>query len=175
LPAIGTENKLLTFKEETIEEGQTRLCLIPGCSYLIRDEVEKSYEVFLDLVNSGLKGLCITRKFPPRVRQQYKLKKMPILWLTEEKADDEMTVYSLLDISIMISQFLENTKNCAVLFDGFEFLVVNHGFESFIKFLQSIRCRFEQKRGILIAPILEEALSIKDAKLIEREMKPLRI
>lgn len=169
------KNSLITPMGGTIEEGKTRLCLMPGYAYLVKDNVEKGYEVFMDLLSEDIKGLCVTRKFPPKVRQNYGLKKTPIVWLTEEKVEGETTVYSLQDLSILIKQFLESADKSVVLLDGFEFLIVNHGFDPFIRFLQLIRSRFELSGSILIAPILEGALDLSKAGLIEREMKPLNI
>ncbi len=175
MSAFVTKNPLITQMRETIKEWKTRLCLMPGYAYLAKNEIEKSYEVFVDLVLGGLDGLCVTRKFPPRVRHMYCLKKTSIVWLTEEKVEGESTVYSLQDLSILINQFLERTEHGVVLLDGLEYLVVNHGFEHLIRFLQLIRGRFEQTGGILIVPVLEEALELERARLIEREMKILKL
>ena len=43
-----------------------------------------------------------------------------------------------------------------------------------MRFLQLNRSRFEQSDSILVAPLIEEALEMKEARLIEREMKPLK-
>lgn len=90
----------------------------------------------MDNALSGREGLCITREFPPRVRKKYGLKKTPFVWLTEEKVKDQSTVLSLSDLSILIDRFLETAPNGVVLVDGFEYLITNSGFESFIRFLQ---------------------------------------
>jgi len=144
-----------------------------GGSYLVRDSVEKAFKVFADQVLSGFEGLCITRQFPPKVRGKYGLERTPIVWLTSERAEGEATVHSIQDLSILIASFLEKTKQAVVLLDGLEYLITNHGFELFIRFLQLSRSRFEQKDAILIAPLLEKALDAREVTLIEREMKPL--
>lgn len=146
-----------------------------GCSYMIKTHWEKAYNVFAEQVISGLKGLCITREFPPRVRHRYDLKNASMVWLTNEEVEDEMAVHSLLDLSLLISQFIDRAKEGIVLLDGIEYLIVNYGFEPLMKFLQLTRNRFEQSNCILIAPLEEEALDTKQAKLIQREMKPLEI
>lgn len=165
----------VTPAKETTESTERRFELEFGCPYLVKDSVERAFEVFADNVLSGVEGLCITREFPPKIREKYGLKKTPIIWLTEEKEEGEMTVYSLQDLSILIGSFLEKAKRSIVLLDGFEFLITNNGFESFIRFLQLNRNRFEREDSILIAPILEEALNMKEAKLVEREMKPFKL
>jgi len=158
---------------ETARTEKRMFELEPGNSYLVKNDVEKAVEVFADQVLSGLEGLCITRQFPSKVRGKYGLERTPIVWLTSERAEGEATVHSIQDLSILIANFLEKTKQGVVLLDGLEYLITNHGFELFIRFLQLNRSRFEQKDAILIAPLLEKALDARELALIEREMKPL--
>jgi hypothetical protein len=155
-------------KEESIV-SERRFELEFGGVYLAKNEVERAFNIFADGVLGGLEGLCVTRIFPPTVRRKHGLEKTPIVWLTPERVEGHMTVNSLQDLSILIGNFLEKTTRSIVLLDGIEYLITNHGFESFIRFLQLNRSRIEQKESILIVPILEEAIDAKDARLIERE------
>ena len=146
-----------------------------GSSYLVRNDAEKAFEVFSNQVLGGTIGVCLTREFPPRVRKKYGLEKTPVVWITSEKIEGEMTVNSLQEVSILISEFLEKAEGSIVLLDGFEYLITHHGFEAFIHFLHLSRSRFEQHKSILIAPLFEGALDPKELKLIEREMRPLSL
>jgi len=159
--------------KEAGRAAKRRFELESGSSYLVENDIEKAFEVFVDNVFSGLEGLCITRQFPPKVRRKYGLEKTPIVWLTSERAEGEATVHSIQDLSILIASFLDNTERGVVLLDGLEYLITNHGFEILIRFLQTSRSRFEKKDAILIAALLEKALDAKEVTLIEREMKPL--
>jgi len=140
-----------------------------GGVYLAKNNVENAFDVFVDGILGGLDGLCITRAFPPKVRRKYGLEKTPIVWLTTEKVNGQVAVNSLQDLSILIWNFLEKTKRSIVFLDGVEYLITNHGFESFIRFLQLNRSRFEQKESILVIPIMEDAMDAKHVRLIERE------
>jgi len=146
-----------------------------GSQYLVKNDSEKAFQVFTDKVFNGADGLCITREHPAKVKRRYGLERTPVVWLTAERIEGQQTVDSLIDLSILIGNFLQRVKRGIVLLDGFEYLITNHGFNSFIKFLQFIRDRFERSNSILIAPLLEEALDMKEARLIEREMKPLTV
>ena len=168
-----TQSLTITPVKEVARVAKRRFELEFGYSYLIKNDVEKAFQVFADHVLSGLEGVCITREFPPNVRRKYGLEKTPIVWLAEEREEGQTTVDSLQDLSILIQRFLENAKRRVVLLDGFEYLITRTGFESFIGFLQLNKSRFEKSESILIAPILEEALDLREAKLIEREMKRL--
>ena len=89
--------------------------------------------------------------------------------MTGEASEGERTVQSIQDLSIVIGDFLEKAKRPVILLDGFEYLVTNSGFDTFIRFLQVLKDRVEKKGGVLIAPILEEALGSKELALLKRE------
>ena len=161
--------------KESVTRKETQFKLEPGYSYLIKDKTEKAFEVFLDQVLGGSEGLCITREFPPRIRERYGLTKTPVVWLNEERVVGETTVHSLQDLSLLLSQFLQKAKRGLVLFESFEYLIINHGFKPFIQFLQLARGRIERSNGNLIAPILEGALDQKEERLLEKEMKSFQI
>jgi len=167
------QNLAITPVKEVATGAKRRFELELGGSYLVKDDVEKAFEIFADNVFSGLEGLCITREFPPKVREKYSLEKTPIIWLAEERVEGQTTIHSIQDLSIMIEQFLVKSKRSVVLLDGFEYLITSFGFEPFIRFLQLNRSRFERNNSILIAPLLEKALDAKEEKLVEREMRPL--
>jgi len=165
-----TQRLTITPMKERENGTKRRFKLESGNAYLVKNNVEKAFEVFADNVLSGFEGLCITREFPPRVRKKYGLEKTPIIWLTEERTEGQMTVHTLQDLSIIIGNFLEKTRRGIVLLDGSEYLITSHGFEPFIRFLQLNRSRIEYNDAILIAPLSEEALEPKQEKLIIREM-----
>jgi len=159
--------------KENVRATKKQYALEFGCMYLVKNDVVKAFEAFSENVLSGIEGLCITREFPPKVRRDWGLERTPIVWLTEEKMEGKTTVNSLQDLSILIGSFLKNVKRSVVLLDGFEYLITTHGFEPFVQFLHLTRSRFERNDSIFIAPILEEALDLREVRLIEREMKPL--
>jgi len=168
-----TQSLVVAPVKEVAEGAKRKFELESGSSYLVKNDVEKAFEVFTDNVLGGFEGLCITRQFPSKVRRKYGLEKTPIVWLTSERVEGETAVHSIQDLSILIANFLDRAKRGVVLLDGLEYLITNHGFEISIRFLQTARSRFEQKDAILIAPLLEKAIDAKEATLIEREMKPL--
>jgi two-component system cell cycle response regulator len=140
-----------------------------GQIYLFKKEPAKAFDVFASTVFGGHEGLCITRMYPPKVRDKYGLEKTPIVWLTSEALEGENSVHSIQDLSIMIGDYLDKAEKAVVLIDGFEYLITNHGFEAFLKFLQILRDRMQKRNGVLIAPVLEQALDPKELGLIERE------
>ena len=133
-----------------------------------------AFTIFADHVLSGGMGICISRIYSPKIRSKYGLEKTPLIWLTEEKVEDEKTLYSLQDISILINNFIEGNNNRIVLLDGIEYLITNHGFDSFIHFLQIVRSRIEQYNAILVVPFIKEAVKVTQTSLIKRELTLLK-
>jgi PAS domain S-box-containing protein len=141
----------------------------PGQMYIVKKHPEKAFKIFASNVFSNHLGLCITRRYPPKVRSEYGLEKTPIVWLTSEASETEKTVQSLQDVSIIIGNFMEKATNPVILLDGFEYLATNSGFDSFLRFLQVINDRLQRKGGVLFAPMLEEAFGPKELALLHRE------
>jgi hypothetical protein len=170
-PRVALVPDITTTVRETIgDERRQPETKESAWTCLVKNDVEKAFKVFAGRIANGSQGLCITREPPSRIRRMYALKNTRIVWLTGEKAEGETTVSSLQDLSILIGDFLAEAGGSVVLLDGFEYLVVNHGFDAFIRFLQSTRTRFEQREAVLIAPLMDETLSLKEIRLIEREM-----
>ncbi|MFQ6052140.1 MAG: DUF835 domain-containing protein, partial [Candidatus Hydrothermarchaeota archaeon] len=136
----------------------------------------KAYGVFFDYVTSGRCGLVITRTKPNKVRKTYGLEKTPILWLTEMKIKDEMTVgLNLHEISMAISGFITHAacQGPIILLDGLEYLITNIGFTSVLRFLQIQRDRVSKRNTNLIVPLDFEALDKKELALLETELRIL--
>jgi PAS domain S-box-containing protein len=154
------ELKKVRVEERNLETGQL---------YLAKKDPAKAFDIFSNTVFSDHEGLCITRIYPAKIRSKYGLEKTPIVWLTGEATEGERSVQTMQDISIIIGEFLEKAMNPVILLDGFEYLITNNGFDSFIRFLQVVKDRLQRRNGVLIAPILEETLEPKELAFLNRE------
>ena len=157
--------------KETVKQGKSRYKLEFGRNYLVADNVDLAYDVFIDTIMSGIEGLCVTRTLPDKLRRKYGLKKTPIIWLTSEVVKNERTLNSLQDISILISNYVEKAEKPVILIDGIEYLASHQGFESVYHFLQAKRTQVESAGGILIVPFFSGAWDQKEVKLLEREFE----
>ena len=154
------ETNTLRTVDRTLDTGQI---------YVVRNDAPKAFEVFAGLVFSGHEGLCITRTHPRKIRSRYKLEKTPIVWLTSEASRGDPCVGSLQELSIMIGDFLDKAKEPVILFEGFEYLVLNNGFTHFLKFLQIIKDRIQTRDGILIAPFSDQTLEPRELAILKVE------
>ena len=158
---------------ETVKAEKSRYRLDLGSSYATEDDIDLAYDVFVDRVTSGFEGLCITRVFPKKIRERYALEKTPIVWLSDETAEGQLTINNIQDLSILITTYLKNAEKPVILIDGVEYLVSHQGFEPVYRFLQTKRSQIESTESVLILPFFKDALEPRQAKLIEREFEIL--
>jgi Cdc6-like AAA superfamily ATPase len=91
------------------------------------------------------------------------------VWLTSEKVENERTINSLQDLSILISNYVDKAEKPLILIDGIEYLVSHQGFDSVYHFLQAKGTQVEAADGIMIVPFFKETLEPRQVKLLERE------
>ena len=126
-------------------------------------------EVFADLVKHNLQGLCITRQYPKKIRQQYGLEKTPFVWLTgSDQSSDEQCIKpeNLTALNATINKFLAEAKDGVVLLDAAEYLIARNSFESFLKLIHVINDHVMQSNSIL-------QLSVDPAAIDERHYHQL--
>ena len=144
-----------------------------GDSYLIEGEdVGKAYEMFVDLVIRGFYGLCITRKYPRKVRERYNLKETPVLWLARSlESSERIDPQNIVSLMTTIQEFLGSERNTVVLIDGIEYLISQNGYPTIIKFFQALNEQVSTTDSILLVPVNPKAVNKINLKILEREME----
>ncbi|MFH1403568.1 MAG: DUF835 domain-containing protein [Candidatus Altiarchaeota archaeon] len=155
--------------------GEAKYKVNPGSSHIIEESSPESIsalELFSDLVKHGIHGLCITRNYPPKIRDKYNLLKTPIIWLTREKGyDDSIEPTSMIGLSQTIKEFVSTTDDGIVLLDGVEYLIMHNKFEDVIRMIQSVKDVVVQHDSRLVVSIDPSALDEKQVHLLKRELK----
>ena len=152
--------------------GPTRYLLEDGRLYLAHDP-RIAFEVFSNLVRSGRNGLLISRVFPEDVRKDYGLKTTPIRWLADEAGQDSIPPRDLLGISLTVKDFISKAMKPVVMLHGIEYLTTYNGFNPIIRLIQGFSESVATKRGIIILPVIPDALSKQDEALLVSETTPL--
>jgi len=164
------------------EEGSSvaaRFDLTSGASYLIKEYHGAKYgavDVFLDLVMHNEAGLYITRKYPPKLREDLGLRKTPIFWLSRDK-DYEYTINpsDFISLTEVIKEFIKKSDKSVVFLEGIEYLIVQNDFDSVIKFLESLNDSVSKSNSKLIIAIDPSALDSQHMHILERELKEFTI
>ncbi|MGD0818837.1 MAG: DUF835 domain-containing protein [Methanomassiliicoccales archaeon] len=151
--------------------------LEPGNSYLMEvSDPAIAYDIFLDQISDGHKGMVVAREYPDKVRKRWGLDHVPYLWLSYEKEKKyarEPTNVPL--IYSEIKNFLEASPRPVVLISGMEYLISQNNFPKILKLIQLLNDNVAVNDGMLLLPVSTETLNQKDVRLLERELMLLEV
>jgi len=163
--------KIISEEEIAIDRGQ-KYSLEPGYSYLIKEEKPfVAFDIFVDQVTHGNRGLCISRQHPSKVRVNYGLKRTPILWFSQTSTDNSIDPSNISKLVHTIRNFVKENKGSVVLLDGVEYLKLQNDFNLVMKYLNMINDIIMAEEAKLILPINPKALTENEMAYMEREMK----
>jgi hypothetical protein len=188
----GMEGRKFAFtsiepKAETPSVSKPKYELLRGIGYIVKEgaptgDVRGYYmradrrtvtgiELFTDVVTHGRLGICVTRKFPGKVRQDYGLMMTPMVWLTQDKgASDSMPPSDLPWLSHMIKEFIAKSGDCIVLLDGIEYLAMHNSFADVIRVIEGLNDVVSQNKTTLIVTVDPSALTEQQFHLLSREL-----
>lgn len=156
-----------------LAEGERKHSLEQGYSYLVESEDPYAgFDVFLDYVSHGSKGMWISREYPEKVKRKFDIGDLPFLWLSYErdiKYAREPTNIPL--IYAEIKGFLDESDGGIVLLSGLEYMMSQNTFLKVLKFLQLLNENVAVKDGLLLIPLSPQALASREVKMLERELR----
>lgn len=148
-----------------------------GNSYLLEvSDPSVAYELFIDQLSDGHKGMVMAREYPEKVRKRWGLDQVPYLWLSYEKEKKyarEPTNVPL--IYSEIKNFLEASPNPVVLISGMEYLISQNNFPKILKLIQLLNDIVAVNEGMLLLPVSQETLNQKEVRMLERELMLLEV
>ena len=154
------------------------IVLIPGTTYIVKEEKPaRSLEIFSELVNTGMDGLCLSRYNPEILSERYNIPLETVIWLTQKSASGYRTVdpTNLPRLSSMISDFLEKANNPLILLEGLGYLITQSNYETVLRFIQSQMDEMALKNTIMLVHIDPLFLDTKELHRLESEMEPLEV
>jgi isoleucyl-tRNA synthetase len=141
-----------------------------GSTYLIEEtDPDRSYDLFVQEVGAGRQGLCVTRVYPPKVRERFGIDDLSILWLSNVGKEDTVRPKDLEKLSLILEQFLARGK-AIILVDGVEYLITNNNFLTVLRLLQSARDQVAIQGAILLVSVNPSTLESHQLTLLEREV-----
>jgi isoleucyl-tRNA synthetase len=153
--------------EPKTDKGTT---LEPSFTYLIKEEKsERSYSLFVEALGQGMKGYCITRDYPLKVRSKYNLGDTPIIWLSNIGKENSLRPKDLEKLSFSLEQFLTD-KGGVILLDGVEYLITNNSFLTVLRFIQSLRDQVAIYHSVLLLAVNPSTLDPHELNLLEKEV-----
>ncbi|AIF69728.1 hypothetical protein PAP_06665 [Palaeococcus pacificus DY20341] len=145
---------------------------IPSGLYLCGCHETPNPEIYELL--KGRAGVIISRRPPEVLREQLKLKKVPILWLTKVEGDNHVHPRRLEYLIQNLVDFMKkDNKPKFIVIDGLEYLIIENGFESIFKFLTLLKDYSVFDNTIILVPVNEKTLKSKEYSLLKREFPTL--
>jgi hypothetical protein len=148
--------------------------LARGACYLIRErKPELAYRLFDHLRKREEEPcLVVTRQYPARLRQDRDLEGVRVIWLSHTPGRENQNPSALGTLAKSIAQFVEEAGGRGiVILDGFEFLLVNNGFQQTLLFLEHVNEIVMQGQSLLLVPIDPDTLGERELALLERNVE----
>jgi hypothetical protein len=165
----------------------------PGMSYMVREpKPSRCYKMFEREIASGKSGLCVSRQSPREVRENFKIGKSMVFWLSlyekqetnlppsalgmagatdQADANDEYVKPSdLAKLFSLIANFLAGNPGGIVVFDGLEYMNSHCKFTSLMNFLQGVNEHVKQTGSYLVVSANPAAWDQKEFSQLETEM-----
>ncbi|MDK2826167.1 MAG: hypothetical protein PWQ44_1347 [Methanolobus sp.] len=139
-------------------------------------EADESYQMFANMVKSGVPGLCITRQNPERIRAEYGLLKTPFIWLTKNQQSGQPYIDSseLYKLQPAIYNFIEKVDRGVVFLDGLEYLGLDNDIKSVIKAIEEVNDSVMSSNSSMVIHVDSLTLEQKDFHLMTRWMKHIK-
>lgn len=155
-------DKILTAPKYRVTAGHTHLLKTEGTN--------KCYEIYKDLISRGIKGMCITRRHPTHVMENYGLK-TPMRWLNATPGKNNIHPTKLALLVSIIKEFVDKTENSVVLLDGLEYIIVHNNFQQALRMVEYLNETMMVNQSRLIIPIDPRTLDVRELALLERNME----
>ncbi len=172
-----TEEKLEEEEEETMdreriqEELPDKISL--GSTYLIEEEgTEESFSLLKEVLDMGQQGLCVSRDYPEKIKEEYDLEDVEMIWLSNVDREDVIRPKSLEKLSLALENFLAR-KGGVILLNGLEYLITNNDFRTVLHLIQSIKDQVAINESILLIPINPTVVEDSQLDLLSGEIDEL--
>ena len=162
---------------ETVEKTVQDLSFFqtkPRFSYIVKEDREdKAIKLFMDAVQNGKKGLCVTRVPLHKLEDKYGMKNRNItnIWLTNLNGEHTLSPTSLVKLQHMMKEFIINNSNSVILLIGLEYLTTYNDFNTVLQFLDGCSDYIIENNSTMIISISPDAFEKKELKLLERNME----
>ena len=145
-----------------------------GGSYMVMDDTKGSlsFEIFFKAVEKGAPGLCFTRVFPPKIREQVS-KEFPIFWLSTVDGSDDINSIkpdSYDNEMIKIIKGYLSAKRSIFVIHGIEYLITNNEFEPIFKFVQDVKEITADNKGIFLLSVDTKAMESQHLDKLKTEL-----
>ncbi len=159
----------LTWTAEGKEGGAPVVDPQPGRTYVVHQRTgAQAIDVFTEAVRHGRPGLCITRIPPDRVREEWNLRRVPVLWLSGEPGQNRVPPTHLDLMLGLVEDFLKQDGG-VVLLEGLEYILHHRASADVIEFHQRLVDLVVGRRSTLLLALDPGTVDAALVAELERE------
>ena len=144
-----------------------------GYNYLVvSDGHETAFQMFVSMMKSGCTGLSISTTFPDKLKKEHNMAQAEVVWLTDTSVADKKTInpHRLeFEMMRMYAGFVKSNPKSVIILDGFEYLVVENGFDKVFKFIKKINDLSSVNNATLFVPIGTDSLEPDQLGTLKKE------
>ncbi|MBW2980696.1 DUF835 domain-containing protein [Candidatus Woesearchaeota archaeon] len=134
------------------------------------NSTELAYEMFLSHIYQKRMGLIITQQDPKELREKYKLKHTPIVFITDTETDElSIGPHDIEQLLETIANFVRSHRNAYIIIDGVSYLECYNGFQKVAYFLKKAVEEISAEASTLIIPVGDLIINRKQRYLLEKD------
>ncbi len=160
-------------EKEDIDDTELPEHISKSSTYLLMDKrSNSSFKLFRKIIESGERGFCVSRDYPDKVKDEYNLHDVEMIWLSNVDREDVIRPKSLEKLSLALENFLTKTGG-VIMLNGLEYLITNNDFKTVLHLIQSIKDQVAINESILLIPVNPSAMNENHIDLISGEVDEL--
>ena len=140
------------------------------CYLLVEEKPDTCFKLFNKLIEYGVKGMLISRIHPSQIQEEYNVKDIPTIWLTQVREENCIEPTNITQLSIAVKGFAENDVEGVILLEGLEYLIIQNGFEVVLRFVQTMADIVMISKCRLIISFDAQTLGEVELHQLEREL-----
>ena len=140
------------------------------CYLLVEEKPDTCFKLFNKLIEYGVKGMLISRIHPSQIQEEYNVKDIPTIWLTQVREENCIEPTNITQLSIAVKGFAENDVEGVILLEGLEYLIAQNGFGVVLRFVQTMADIVMISKCRLIISFDAQTLGEVELHQLEREL-----
>ena len=140
------------------------------CYLLVEEKPDTCFKLFNKLIEYGVKGMLISRIHPSQIQEEYNVKDIPTIWLTQVREENCIEPTNITQLSIAVKGFAENDVEGVILLEGLEYLIAQNGFGVVLRFVQTMADMVMISKCRLIISFDAQTLGEVELHQLEREL-----
>ena len=166
-----SERKHAEQKVKNLELSILHRLFKQGKGYLlVEKKPDTCFKLFNKLIEYGFKGMLISRIHPSQIQEEYNIKHIPTIWLTQVREENCIEPTNITQLSIAVKGFAEKDVEGVILLEGLEYLIVQNGFEVVLRFVQTMADIVMISKCRLIISFDAKTLGEVELHRLEREL-----